>query len=155
MLNMESVDPKINTLLWLCNMKKKMTVILKIKEGTRRRAQTNWKGTFHWWVCNFGDHVLCRLAFSLSNVIRQVGRQMKIPAQVHDFFLEFGIWHSITMVQLSSKITFARVPDLSCTRSRCVPHLAKKGKSRCSFFTRFCACMDASHARSGCVSCVS
>jgi len=32
-------------------MKKKMTIFLKIKEGTRRRGQTNFrtlKGTFHW-----------------------------------------------------------------------------------------------------------
>ena len=30
-------------------------------------------------VAKFGDHVLCHLASSFSNVIRQVGRQMKIP----------------------------------------------------------------------------
>ena len=30
-------------------------------------------------VAKFGDHVLRRLASSLSNVIRQVGRQTKIP----------------------------------------------------------------------------
>ena len=31
---MEIVDPKIYTLLWFCCIKKKMTIILKIKEGT-------------------------------------------------------------------------------------------------------------------------
>jgi len=41
--NIESVDPKFNALLWLCNMKKKMTIILKIKEGTRHRGQTNFR----------------------------------------------------------------------------------------------------------------
>ena len=30
-------------------------------------------------VAKFGDHVLCCLASSLSNVIRQVGRQTKVP----------------------------------------------------------------------------
>ena len=48
---------KIKTLLWLCNMKKKMTIILKMKEGTRRRGQMNfgtWKGTLHGRVCNCG-----------------------------------------------------------------------------------------------------
>ena len=33
---MGSFDPKINALLWLCNIKK--TIILKIKEGTRCRG---------------------------------------------------------------------------------------------------------------------
>ena len=33
-------------------------------------------------VEKFGDHVLRRLASNLSNVIRQVGRQSKIPNSV-------------------------------------------------------------------------
>jgi len=80
---MESVDPKINASLWLCNMKKKMTIFLKIKG--RNKAQWGEKlcnlkrdptGEFV-IVVKFGDHVLCRLASSLSNVIRQVSRQTK------------------------------------------------------------------------------
>jgi len=78
---------KINALL--CYIEKKTTETLKIKEGTRRRGQTNVEpekahstGEFV-IVTKFGNHELRRLASSLSNVIRQagrqVGRQIKIP----------------------------------------------------------------------------
>ena len=41
--DMESVDPKINTSLWLYNMKKKMTIILKIKRKNKaQRAYKLW-----------------------------------------------------------------------------------------------------------------
>jgi len=41
--DMESVDPKINTSLWLYNMKKKMTIILKIKRKNKaQRAAKLW-----------------------------------------------------------------------------------------------------------------
>ena len=40
--NMEVSIQKINTSLWLCYMKKKITIILKIKEETRHRRQTNF-----------------------------------------------------------------------------------------------------------------
>ena len=59
---------------------KKMTITLKIKEGTRRRGQTNvgpqkthFTGEFV-IVAKFGDHVLRRLTSSLSNVIRKADR---------------------------------------------------------------------------------
>jgi len=78
-----------------------------------------------------------------------------------------------TTVQLCSKVTLTRIPDVSCKRSRFVPHtfwmhpahipdasrthfghltrLAKNGlqlsKSCCSFIARFCACTVASRAR--------
>ena len=62
---------------------KKMTIIFKIRQGTRHRGQTNF-GTLKTGkfviVAKFGDHVLRHLASSLLNVIRQVGRQAdKIP----------------------------------------------------------------------------
>ena len=79
-------------------MKKKMTIIFKIKEGTRRRGQTNF-GTHSIGefviVAKFGDHLLCRLASNLLNVIRQVGRQMKIPVKVTH--LDFSIWQMVTI----------------------------------------------------------
>ena len=45
-------------------------------------------------VAKFGDHVSCRLASSLSNVIRQAGSQADKNSSLGDFFriqyLEFG-----------------------------------------------------------------
>jgi len=74
---MKSVNPKINALLWLCNMKNKMTAILKDKkkeQGTEGR-QTSEPEKAHPTgefviVEKFRYHVLCRLTSSLSNVIR-------------------------------------------------------------------------------------
>ena len=73
---------KINLSLWFCCIKKKMTIILKIKEGTRHRGQTNCRtrnGIFKWWFFNCGKvwwpcvvPLRC-LASILSNVIRKVG----------------------------------------------------------------------------------
>jgi len=40
---MESVYPKINELLWLCSMKKKITIILNIKRRKRCRSKTNFR----------------------------------------------------------------------------------------------------------------
>ena len=62
---------------------KKMIIILKLKEGAKGRQtlepeKAHSTGEFV-IVAKFGDHVLSRLASSLSNVIRQVGRQTKIP----------------------------------------------------------------------------
>jgi len=73
-------------------------------------------------------------------------------------------------VQLSSKVTFARVPEASFTCFRRVSHTfrmrpihvpdaspsGKKGAwhshtSCWSFIVRFCTCMDASRAHSGCI----
>ena len=53
-----------------------MTIIMKIKGATRCRGQpkkAHLTGEFV-IVEKFGDHVLCRLASSILNVIRQVGR---------------------------------------------------------------------------------
>jgi len=47
-------------------------------------------------VAKFGNHVLCRLASSLSNVIRQAGRQADENSSLGDF-LEFSIWHLVTI----------------------------------------------------------
>ena len=76
---------KINASLWLCNMKKKMTIFLKIK-GTEGRQTSEPEKAYPTGefviVAKFGDRVSRRLASSLSNVIRQagkVGRQTKIP----------------------------------------------------------------------------
>ena len=83
---------KINALLWLCNIKKKITIILKIKEGTRRRRQTISKpekvhstGEFV-IVAKFGDHVLRCLASSVSNMIGQAGRLASKTSSLGDFF---------------------------------------------------------------------
>ena len=62
------------------------------------------------------------------------------------FFHFFYIYHKF-IIQLSSKVTFACIPDVFCM------HSGKKAwqlcKSCCSFIMRFCACMDASCARFG------
>ena len=60
-------------------MKKKMTIILKIKRRNKvQRAikleKAHSTGEFV-IVAKFGDHVLRCLASSLSNVIRQAGKQ--------------------------------------------------------------------------------
>ena len=47
------------------------------------------------------------------------------------------------MVQLSSKVMFAQVPDASCIRSGCIRIPC------CSFNMKFCACMGTSRACSG------
>ena len=66
-------------------MKKKMTIFLKIrKEQGAEGRQTSEPEKAHPMgefaiVAKYGDHVLRCLASSLSNVIRQVGRQTKIP----------------------------------------------------------------------------
>jgi len=64
---------------------KKMTIILKMKEGTRSRGQTNFaleSEKVHSTgeiviVAKFGYHVLHCLASNLLNVIRLVGRKTK------------------------------------------------------------------------------
>jgi len=61
---------------------------------------------------------------------------------------------SFDMVQLSSKVTFVRVPDTFCTRSEWVSHLAKSVAVNIKlfllqFYRKICACMDTSCARSG------
>jgi len=68
---------KIDTSLWFCNMKKKMTIILKIKRRNKVRGcrQTSELEKAHSTgefviVAKFGDRVLRRLAFSLLDVIR-------------------------------------------------------------------------------------
>ena len=43
-------------------------------------------------VAKFGDHVLHRLASSLSNVIRQADKKSSLGD-----FLEFSIWHLVTI----------------------------------------------------------
>ena len=65
--------------LWLCNMKKKMTIILKKEQGVESRQTLELEkahsiGEFV-IVAKFGGHLLHHLVSSLSNVIRQVGRQ--------------------------------------------------------------------------------
>ena len=67
--------------LWLCNMKKKMTIILKKKkqQGVESRLTLELEKTHSTSkfviVAKFGGHVLHHLVSSLSNVIRQAGRQ--------------------------------------------------------------------------------
>jgi len=73
-----------------------MTIILKVEQGaegkqTLEPEKAHSTGDFV-IVAKFGDHVLRRLASSLSNVIRQVGRQTKILT-----FLEFSIWDLVTI----------------------------------------------------------
>jgi len=48
-------------------------------------------------MAKFGDHVLRRLASSLSNVIKQGGRQADKNSSLGDF-LEFSIWHLVTIL---------------------------------------------------------
>ena len=81
--NIESVYPKIIVLVWLCYVKKKMTIIMKIKEqqGAEGRhllhphkAHPTSEFVI---VAKFSSHVLHHLASSLSNVVRQVGRLTK------------------------------------------------------------------------------
>ena len=48
---------KFYALLWLCCMKKKMTLVIKIKAAAWFRGQKNfrtWKCIFQRWVCNHG-----------------------------------------------------------------------------------------------------
>ena len=96
--------------LWLCYMKK-MTIITKIKGAKRHERQTNfgtWKSTFHWWVCNCHEiWQPCVTLFSLyfSNVIRQAGRQKF-------WFLEFSIWHLVTVYLFSAVHKALLVPRL-------------------------------------------
>jgi len=48
-------------------------------------------------VAKFGDHVLHpSLASSLSNVIRQAGRQADKNSSLDDF-LKFSIWHLVNI----------------------------------------------------------
>ena len=66
---------KINASLWLCNMKKKMTIFLRKEQGAEGR-QTSEPENAHPTgefviVEKFGNHVLRRLTSNLSNVIRQ------------------------------------------------------------------------------------
>jgi len=53
-------------------------------------------------VAKFGDHVLCRLAFSLLNVIRQAGRQADKNSSLGDFFrvqyLAFGCYFVLNAI---------------------------------------------------------
>jgi len=64
--------------VWLCYIKKKMTITIKMKERTRRRGQIPVKthpiGEFI-IVAKFSGHVLHHLASRLANVIRQGGRE--------------------------------------------------------------------------------
>ena len=75
-----------------------MTIILKIKEGTRRRGQANLEPEkAHSTgelviVAKFGDHALRHLASSLSNVIRQAGRQADKNSNLYDFLRIQCIW---------------------------------------------------------------
>jgi len=65
------------------------------EQGTEGRQTSEPEMAEFVIVAKFGDRVLHRLASSLSNVIRQVGRQTKIPVLVT--FLEFSIWHLVTI----------------------------------------------------------
>ena len=44
----------------------------------------------------FGDHVLCHVASSLLNVVRQAGRQADKNSSLGDF-LELSIWYLVTI----------------------------------------------------------
>jgi len=71
---------KINAQVWLFYMKK-MTITLRKEYGTEDRyssepQKAHRTGEFV-IVAKFGCHVLCHLAFRLSNVVRQAGRQTK------------------------------------------------------------------------------
>ena len=90
---------KTDMSLWLCNMKKKMTTILKIKKGKSRRGQTNFgarKGTFHWWICNCCKvWWSCVASFSLQPFkCDQAGTQADENSTLGDFFKSslFGVW---------------------------------------------------------------
>ena len=79
--------------LWLCNMKKKMTIILKKKEQCVESRQTLELEKAHSTgefviVAKFGGHVLHHLVSSLSNVIRQADKNSN---------LEFSIWEFVTI----------------------------------------------------------
>ena len=68
-----------------------MTIILKMEQGaegkqTLEPEKAHSTGDFV-IVAKFGDHVLCHLASSLSNVIRQ--------ADKNSSFLEISIWHLV------------------------------------------------------------
>ena len=72
---------KINMLLWLCY--KKHNHNPQDKKGTKCSWQKNFEpekahptGEFV-IVAKFGDHALCCLTSSLSNVIGQAGRQAR------------------------------------------------------------------------------
>ena len=74
---------EINALLWPEEEDDQNPLDKRKKQGTEGRQtlepeKAHPTGEFV-IVAKFGDHVLHRLASSLSNVIRQVGRQMKIP----------------------------------------------------------------------------
>ena len=72
------MEVSIHVLLWLCTMKK-MTIILKIQSAEGKQTSEPEKahstGEFVIVTTELGNHVLCRFASSLSNVIivRQAG----------------------------------------------------------------------------------
>ena len=95
---MESVDPKINMSLWFCYMKK---MTKQKKEQGAEGRQTSEPEKAHSTgdfviVAKFGDHVLCCLASSLSNVIKQVGRQADENSSL-DNFLRIQYLHLVTI----------------------------------------------------------
>ena len=80
--NTKSVDQNKNMQVWLC-YKKKMTITIKIREGTRAEDRYSSRpekayptGKFI-IVAKFGGHVLHHLVSGVANMIRQRGRQTK------------------------------------------------------------------------------
>ena len=78
---MDNAGPELNVSLWLCNMNKKMTIILlkKRKEQGIQSIQTLELEKAHFTGefvirAKVGGHVLRHLVSTLSNVIRQEGR---------------------------------------------------------------------------------
>jgi len=57
-------------------------------------------------VEKFGDHVLRCLASSLSNVIRQAGRQADENSSLGDFFRIQYIWYLVVIVVLNAIFGF-------------------------------------------------
>ena len=80
--NTKSVDPKINTQVWLCYMKTTITIKIKKEEGADDRylsepENAHPTGEFV-IVAKFGGHVLPRhLVSRFANVMREEGRQTK------------------------------------------------------------------------------
>ena len=76
---------KIIMLVWLCCMKRKTIIIMKIKGVTRTctEGRQSWESenaqlTSEFEIVEkFGSHLLCHLASSLLNVVGQVDENVK------------------------------------------------------------------------------
>ena len=85
--NTKSVDPKINTQVWLSYMKKTTIPIQMKGKSMAQRTDTRWNLKRHISlvssiqfmviVAKFGGHAFHHLASTLANVIRQGGKQTK------------------------------------------------------------------------------